>query len=68
MNGFRPTIEIEFDDKYIDARNKFFDCWKAFNALTDAQKHRLAQEIMTANGMATAFEQLVRYMNNGGKI
>ena len=28
MNGWKPTIGIEFDDKYIEAKNKLLDCVK----------------------------------------
>jgi len=66
MNGFRPTIGIEFDDKYINAKNKLVEFVGALNDLTDAQRCQLAKEVMASVGMATSFEQFVSYMNNGG--
>ena len=68
MNGFKPTIGIEFDDKYINAKNKLIDFMGALNDLTDAQRHQLAREFMASFGMAASFEQFVRYMNNGGQM
>ena len=29
MNGIRPTVGIEFDDKYTNAKNKLLDFIKA---------------------------------------
>lgn len=66
MNGIRPTIGIEFDDKYTNARNKLIEFIKAFDRLTDTQKAQLVQEFMTSYGMATLFEQFVSYIKNGG--
>lgn len=34
MNGFKPTIGIEFDDKYIDAKNKLLKLIEALDKLT----------------------------------
>ena len=56
MNGIRPTVGIEFDDKYI----------KALDELDDIQKAKLAQEFITSYSMAISFEQFVSYMKNGG--
>ena len=50
MNGIRPTVGIEFDDKYTNAKNKA----------------KLAQEFITSYSMANSFEQFVSYMKNGG--
>lgn len=68
MNGFKPTIGIEFDDKYVEAKNKLIDFVGALNSLTDAQRGQLAKEFMLSFGMAASFEQFVCYMNNGGQI
>ena len=68
MNGFRPAIGIEFDDKYVNAKSKLIDFMGAWNDLTDAQRGQLAREFMAAFGMATSFEQFVSYMNNGGQL
>lgn len=40
MNGFRPTIGIEFDDKYIDAKKKLADFINALNTLTPLQREQ----------------------------
>ncbi len=66
MNGIRPTVGIEFDDKYNNAKNKLIELIKALDELTDAQKAELAREFFTSYGMAISFEQFVSYMNNGG--
>jgi hypothetical protein len=66
MNGFRPTVGIEFDDKYTNAKNKLIDFVKALDELTDTQRAQLAQEFITSYSMATSFEQFVSYMKNGG--
>lgn len=66
MNGFKPVVGIEFDDKYINAKNKLIEFAKAVNELTDTQRAQLAQEFITSYGMAASLEQFVSYMNNGG--
>lgn len=66
MNGFRPTVGIEFDDKYTNAKNKLIDFVKALDELTDTQRAQLAQKFITSYSMATSFEQFVSYMKNGG--
>lgn len=66
MNGIRPTVGIEFDDKYTNAKNKLIDFVKALDELTDTQRAQLAQEFITSYSMATSFEQFVSYMKNGG--
>ena len=66
MNGFRPTVGIEFDDEYTNAKNKLIDFVKALDELTDPQRAQLAQEFITSYSMATSLEQFVNYMKNGG--
>lgn len=66
MNGIRPTVGIEFDDKYINEKNKLIEFVKSLDELTDTQKAQLAQEFITSYSIATSFEQFVSYMNNGG--
>lgn len=48
MNGIRPTVGIEFDDKYTNAKNKLLDFIKALDELDDIQKAKLAQEFITS--------------------
>lgn len=67
MNGIRPTIGIEFDDKYTNAKNKLIDFIKALDELTDTQRAQLAQEFIKSYSMAISFEQFVSYMKNGGQ-
>ena len=66
MNGIRPTVGIEFDDKYTNAKSKLIELVKALDGLTDAQRVQLAQEYITSYSMATSLEQFVSYMKNGG--
>ena len=66
MNGLRPTVGIEFDDKYTNAKNKLLDFIKALDELNDIQKAKLAQEFITSYSAAISFEQFVSYMKNGG--
>ena len=66
MIGIRPTVGIEFDDKYTNAKNKLIELVKALDGLTDAQRVQLAQEYITSYSMATSLEQFVSYMKNGG--
>lgn len=68
MNEFRPTVGIEFDDKYVEAKAKLIELVKALNALTAEQSRQLASEFLTSMGMAASFEQFVGYMNNGGQM
>ena len=68
MNGFKPTIGVEFDDDYINAKNKLMDFAKAVNKLTPKQREQLAKELMTATGMATAFQQFINYIRAGGQV
>lgn len=39
MNGIRPTVGIEFDDKYTNAKNKLLDFIKALDELDDIQNY-----------------------------
>ena len=57
MNGIRPTVGIEFDDKYTNAKNKLLDFVKALDELNDIQRTKLAQEFITSYNMANSFEQ-----------
>ena len=66
MNTIRPTIGIEFDDKYTNAKNKLIELVKALDELTDTQRAHLAQEYITSYSMATSLEQFISYMKNGG--
>ncbi len=66
MNGIRPTVGIEFDDKYINAKNKLIDFVKALGELNDIQRVQLAQEVIASYSMEISFEQFVSYMKNGG--
>ena len=66
MNGIRPTVGIEFDDKYTNTKNKLIELVKALDELTDIQRAQLAQEYITSYSMATSLEQFVSYMKNGG--
>ena len=68
MNGFKPTIGIEFDDKYSDAKNKLIDLVEALDKLTPPQKEQLAKEFIASMGMAASLEQFIKYMNNGGQV
>ena len=67
MNGMKPTIGIEFDNEYINAKNKLIDFVKALTKLTDTQREQLAREFILSYDMATSFEQFVSYMNHGGQ-
>ena len=67
MNGIRPTVGIEFDDKYTNAKNKLIELVKALDELTDMQRVQLAQEYITSYSIATSLEQFVNYMKNGGR-
>lgn len=68
MNDFRLSLGIEFDDKYIDAKNKLFESYEALKKLTDAQKQQLVIEFVKSVGMTAAFLQFAKYINNGGQI
>ncbi len=68
MNEFRPTVGIEFDDKYVEAKAKLIELIKALNALTAEQSRQLANEFLASMGMAASFEQFMGYMNNGGQM
>lgn len=67
MNGISPTIGIEFDDKYTNAKNKLIELVKALDELTDTQRAQLTQEYITSYSLATSLEQFVIYMKNGGQ-
>lgn len=62
MNDFRPMVEIEFDDKYLNAKSKVIECIKVLNQLTPEQKQQLAQECFASMGMATSLEQFIHYL------
>ena len=68
MNDFRPSLGIEFDDKYTDAKNKLIDFMVSLNESTEMQKQQLAKEFIASASMAASLEQFVIYMNNGGQV
>ena len=68
MNGFKPSIGIKFDDKYIDASTKLVDFVEALIKLTDSQRQQLANDFILSVGMVASFEQFVKYMDNGGQV
>lgn len=68
MDNSRPTLGIEFDDKYLDAKNKLIEFLQALKDLTPAQSNALANEFITAMGIASSFDALIALMNNGGRI
>lgn len=68
MNCFKPSQRVEFEDKYIDAKNKLVDFISALNKLTEVQRQQLANEIITSISISASFEQFVKYMNNGGRF
>lgn len=68
MDNFRPTLGIEFDDKYLNAKTKLIEFLKAIKDLTPAQSNALANEFLTAMGIASSFDALIALMNNGGRI
>lgn len=68
MDNFRPTLGIESDDKYLNAKTKLIEFLKAIKALNPAQSNALANEFLTAMGIASSFDTLIALMNNGGRI
>ncbi len=64
MNGFKPTIGIEFDDKYIDAKNKFIDFWKSLNQLSPQQRDCLGKECLEFIGASALYEKLNVMLSN----
>ena len=68
MNNFKPSLGIEFDDKYIDAKNKLICFIAALNGLTEEQRLQLAREFLASYGVASSFEQFVKYMNDKGQF
>jgi len=65
MNGIRPTLGIEFDDEYINAKNKLIEFIKAWDKLNPMQKEQLTLELIKSCEVAASFKQSVDYMNNG---
>lgn len=68
MDNFRPTLGIEFDDKYLNAKTKLIEFFKAINELAPVQRNTLANEVLTTMGIASSFDMLIALMNNGGKV
>ncbi len=68
MDNFRPTLGIESDDKYLNAKTKLIEFLKAIKDLNPAQSNALANEFLTAMGIASSFDALIALMNNGGRI
>lgn len=58
MNGFKPSIGIEFDDKYSDAKNKFIDFWKSLNQLSPQQRDCLGKECLQFIGASDLYDKL----------
>lgn len=68
MNGFKPAIGVEFDDDYINAKNKLMDFAEAVNKLTPKQREQLARELMAATGIAASIQQFINYIRAGGQV
>lgn len=64
--NIRPTVEVEFDDNYLNARSKVIECVNAVSKLTPQQRECLARELAIATGMEMMLEEFLRYMNRGG--
>lgn len=45
MNGIRPTVGIEFDDKYTNAKNKLLDFIKCYPAFYLVLNHTTFSQI-----------------------
>lgn len=67
MNGYRPTIGIEYDDKYKNAKSKLIDFLEAMNELTPAQRAQFARECAESIGKVASLGQFINHMNNGGR-
>lgn len=68
MNGFKPVVGIEFDDNYINAKNKLIDFAAVVNKLTPMQREQLARELMASTGMAASIQQILNYIKTGGQV
>lgn len=68
MNSVKLNIEVEYTDKYIEAKNKLLDFAEALDKLTPMQKEQLAKEFIVSMGMAASLDQFIKYMNNGGQV
>lgn len=68
MNGVRPALGIEYDDKYINAKNKIFECKQAIDELTPIQRKQLFNEVVELASMGTLLEQFMQYVNSRGKL
>lgn len=68
INNFKPTLGVESNDKYDTAKIKLIELLKILNELTLAQSNALANELLTAMGIATSLDSLIDLMNNGGNI
>lgn len=68
MNKFKLTMGIEFDNNYVDAKNKLIELVKALDKLTPEQKEHLAREFIASMGMAASLDQFIKYMSKRGKL
>ena len=71
MNGFRPTVGIEFDDKYKNAKAKLTDFVESLKDLTPSQREQLAREYINTVGMPVILSQFIgftNFMSNGGQF
>ncbi len=64
MNEIRPTLGIESDDEYINAKNKLIEFVKAWDRLNPMQREQLILEFIKLYGVTASFKQIVDYMNN----
>ena len=68
MDNFRPTLGIESDNKYLNAKTKLIEVFKAINELSPVQRNTLANEVLTSMGIASSFDMFIALINNGGKV
>lgn len=68
MNNFKPTLGVEINDKYDNAKIKLIEFLKSLKELTPAQSNSLANELLTTMGLASSLDALIALMNNDGNI
>ena len=61
MNGWKPTIGIEFDDKYIEAKNKLLEHDKKFDEVFNQlqQEENIRQKIFFEGQIYDAYSIIV---------
>lgn len=67
MSDIRPSLGIEYSDKYENSKNKWFEFLKSVRELTIEQQRALVFDVATIMGLQPYVNLFISIINNFGK-